>query len=354
MNVLLLTRYGQLGASSRLRSLQYLPALKREGIEVTVQPLISDDLLGERYARGRHDFASLSKVYGARISALLRRQTFDLVWTEKEALPWLPAMLEKLLMGGIPYVLDYDDAIFHGYDMHRYWLVRRTLGRKIDALMRDARLVVSGNDYLAQRARDAGASWVEIIPTVVDLARYDLQPHASLDHVMPRIVWIGSPSTVKYIAGLAGPLKKLAQLCDFELRVIGGVLDMPGVAVKCIPWTEQTEVAEVAACDVGVMPLDDSPWEKGKCGYKLIQYMACGLPVVASAVGANVDIVVHGGNGFLVNDADEWVAALHRLLTSPERRKEMGQAGRKRVEEQYCLQKTGPRLVELLRAASER
>jgi glycosyltransferase involved in cell wall biosynthesis len=354
MKILLLARYGRLGASSRLRSLQYLPALQRSGVDVTVHPLFSDQLLSKRYAKGAHDLASVTKAYVERISVLLRRQSFGLVWIEKEALPWLPAAVEKFLLSGVPYVLDYDDAVFHNYDMHRHWLVRRAFGRKLDTLMRDARLVISGNDYLARRARDAGSPWVEVLPTVVDLSRYEAGRHPAHSNVVPRIVWIGSPSTVKYIAELTGPLKKLARVCDFELLVIGGCLDMPGVRVTCIPWTEQTEVTELGACDVGVMPLADSPWERGKCGYKLIQYMACGLPVVASAVGANVDIVAHGINGFLVNDSDEWVSALHRLLTSPRQRMEMGQAGRKRVEEHYCLQRTGPRLVELLRAASER
>jgi glycosyltransferase involved in cell wall biosynthesis len=354
MNVLLLTRYGRLGASSRLRSLQYLPSLEQAGIKLAVHPLISDELLSKRYAKGRIDFHAAAKVYFARTLALLRSQTFDLVWIEKEALPWLPATLEKWLMGGIPYVLDYDDAVFHGYDLHRLGLVRLVMGRKIDSLMQDARLVVGGNDYLAQRARKAGASWVEIIPTVVDLARYRIKIYDPLVAGTPRIVWIGSPSTAKYIKSLARPLKELARHCTFELRVIGSVVAIPGVNVTCIPWTEQTEAAEIAACDIGVMPLADSPWERGKCGYKLIQYMACGLPVVASAVGANVDIVIHGGNGFLVNDPDEWVTALNALLKSPWQRKEMGRVGRQLTEERYCLQKTSPRMIGLLRAALER
>jgi glycosyltransferase involved in cell wall biosynthesis len=141
----------------------------------------------------------------------------------------------------------------------------------------------------------------------------------------------------------------------FVLRVVGARgVDMPGVEIETVPWTEATEVDSIASCAVGVMPLEDSPWERGKCGYKLIQYMACGLPVVASAVGANVEIVQNEQNGFLVRSADEWVSALGTLLASPELRRRMGQAGRARVENQYCLQKTGPRLVELLRKASER
>lgn len=129
---------------------------------------------------------------------------------------------------------------------------------------------------------------------------------------------------------------------------------MPGVDVEIVRWSEQTEVASMIDCAIGIMPLQDSPWERGKCGYKLIQYMACGLPVVASAVGANSEIVDDGIDGILVNWTDEWVSALGLLLNSPELRAEMGRAGRRRVEKDYCLQKSGPRLAELMFEASKK
>ena len=115
-------------------------------------------------------------------------------------------------------------------------------------------------------------------------------------------------------------------------------------------WTEASVVASIAACDIGIMPLLNSPWEQGKCGYKLIQYMACNLPVVASKVGANVDIVRNGENGFLAETEQEWVMALDRLLTDSDLCSKMGSAGRQRVEADYCIQKTGPKLAQLLKA----
>lgn len=172
--------------------------------------------------------------------------------------------------------------------------------------------------------------------------------------MIPRIVWIGSPSTARYLQLLREPLQALAQDQPFILRVIGGgAVDLPGVQVETVAWSEATEEADVGACDVGVMPLLDSPWEQGKCGYKLIQYMACGLPVVASGVGVNPEIVEQGDNGFLADTPAEWLDALRELLADASRRDVMGAAGRRRVEQLYCLQQTGPRLAALLRSATQ-
>lgn len=348
MKVLLLTRYGRLGASSRLRSLQFLPWLQDAGISCTVKPLFCDELLHAKYQTGGYQLGPVLHAYVTRVRQLMQRCEFDLIWIEKEALPWLPAWFERVLLRGVPYVLDYDDALFHNYDLHRSAWVRGLLGRRIDRLMAGARLVVGGNAYLAQRARDAGAPWVEVVPTVIDLARYVAKPQVSGQLAVPRIVWIGSPSTVQYLAAREAPLAALARRIPFKLRVIGGTLDMSGVDVECVRWTEDSEVESIAQCDVGIMPLADSPWERGKCGYKLIQYMACGLAVVASPIGVNTQIVQDGINGFLAEGADEWVAKLGQLLGDAPLRETMGQAGRRRVEEEYCVQQVAPRLAGLL------
>jgi len=258
------------------------------------------------------------------------------------------------LLRGVPYALDFDDAVFHNYDLHRLASVRKVFGHRLDGLMDKAALVVAGNCYLAARARAAGAPWVVVLPTVIDLNRYlplVVKPTVSSSQPL-RIVWIGSPSTVRYLQLLQEPLQALAKRLPFVLRVIGGNFSLPGVQVECLPWAEDTEVAALTECDVGVMPLLDSPWERGKCGYKLIQYMACGLPVVASSVGVNPEIVRNGENGYLASSAEEWVSALEALLQSPSLRAQMGVAGRRRVEEEYCIQKTGPLMAQLLRTAA--
>ena len=128
---------------------------------------------------------------------------------------------------------------------------------------------------------------------------------------------------------------------------------MPGVTVEVFAWSEETENALIADCDIGVMPLSDVPWDRGKCAYKLIQYMASGLPVIASPVGANCDVVVDNECGFFASSAAEWTDQLERLLTNAELRQRLGRAGRVRVQENYCLQATGPQLVaKIQRAAS--
>ena len=348
MNVLLLTRYGRMGASSRLRSLQYVAWLEAAGMRCTVRPLFPDAMLEAKYRAGGYRPVEVLGAYGRRAWQLMRRHKFDLIWIEKEALPWLPASFERLLLRGVPYVLDYDDAIFHNYDLHRSTWVRRLLGRRIDRLMEGASLVVAGNEYLAARACDAGAARVEVVPTVIDLGRYELRHTARRAMTPLRIVWIGSPSTVRYLAALSAPLLALTRRVAFSLRVIGGELEIPGVEVECVPWLEATEAKVLAECDVGIMPLDDSPWERGKCGYKLIQYMACALPVVASSVGVNRQMVRDGENGFLADMESSWTARLAQLLSDGALRQAMGKAGRRRVETEYCLQRTAPALGELL------
>jgi len=290
--------------------------------------------------------------YSHRVLQLMRRHLFDLVWIEKEALPWLPVWIERALLCGVPYVLDFDDALFHHYDLHPSPLVRCFLGHRLDLLMADARLVVCGNDYLAERAKHAGAPWVEVLPTAIDLERYHSPPADNSDCDVPRIVWIGSPTTVHYLNLIHKSLLSLRERYPFKLRVIGARLDLLGIDVEYIDWSEESEVSAIQACQVGIMPLLDSPWERGKCGYKLIQYMACGLPVVASPVGVNHMIVHEGVNGFLAGSHDEWVVKLESLLRDEPLRQRMGTAGRLRVESEYCIQETGPRLIQLLRTAT--
>lgn len=356
LRILLLAKYGRLGASTRLRSLQYLPTFQRTGVEVVVQSLLSDTALSSRYKRGFYGVATVVKAYFDRTLAMLGRRNFNLLWIEKESLPWWPLWIERLLLRKVPYVLDYDDADFHYYDKHRWKWVRQIFGRRLDGLMADATLVIAGNDYLARRARDAGARWVEVVPTVIDLLRYPsvVTRHSGQHNGLPRIVWIGSPCTVHYLEALREPLARLTTQMPFVLRVIGAEsIQMTGVQVEVVNWSEDAEALAIHECDVGVMPLLDGPFEKGKCGYKLIQYMACGLPVVASKVGANLEIVQEGVTGFLVRTPDEWHDSLAKLLADRALRSQMGAAGRLQVEKKFCLQQTGPQLVDLLCKATQ-
>lgn len=350
LRMLALPRYAQLGASSRLRTLQYLPALMSAGIQCDVHSLLDDDYVSGLYT-GQIRKAGVAKSYVARIAQLLRSGQYDLVWTEKELLPWLPDWVELgLLSSRTRLVVDCDDAVFHRYDQHSSRLVRCVLGAKIDSVMRRADLVTAGSRYLADRALKAGANRVEIIPTVIDLARYQIgSPPSRVDDEVV-IGWIGSPSTAGYLIELTEPLRALQSRYTLRCLAIGArPAQLEGTPFEAVTWTEESEVTQLRRFDIGVMPLPDMPWERGKCGYKLIQYMALGLPVVASAVGANIDVVEDGKCGALVRTQGEWENALETLIVDAKRRKKMGEAGRKRVEDTYSQQVQAPRLVKLLR-----
>ncbi|WP_415393755.1 glycosyltransferase family 4 protein [Paracoccus sp. SJTW-4] len=350
MKLLILSRYDRLGASSRLRTMQYLPWLDAAGIEVTTAAFFDDAYL-ERLYRGERLGVSAASYYLKRFRQLRLSPPPDLIWLEKEALPWLPAGVEQwLLPRDVPVVSDYDDAVFHRYDLHRKPIIRRLLGHKIDHVMASSALILAGNPYLAARAKAAGSSRVEIVPTVVDIHAYDTTPLPA-DDGMARIGWIGSPSTWReYLEPMMPMLSHLARENRAKLRVVGADA-APKPELEFMPWTEAEESKMIQGMDIGLMPLDDSPWAQGKCGYKIIQYMACGVPVVASPVGVNSEIVEDGVTGFLASTPDEWRQGIARLLRDPELRRRMGRAGRRRVEERYSLQVWGPRVADLLHSA---
>ena len=349
MRLLILSRYDRLGSSSRLRIFQYLPYLQASGFELTVSPLFGDDYVTGLYA-GRVSVYKVFRSYLRRLYWMLQARHFDLVWVEKEFLPWLPAWLERrLLASDIPWVVDYDDAVFHRYDQHRSSLVRCALGKKIDAVMRHANLVLAGNGYLAERAAQAGAKRVELLPTVVDISRYRTAIETS--HQTVTIGWIGSPATAKFLHLIAPALHAVAAKRDVRIVTVGANADqVHSLPIKTHEWTEATEVAEIQQFDIGIMPLPDEPFERGKCGYKLIQCMACGKAVVASPVGVNSMIVRDGIDGFLASTNPEWVVALTKLIDAVELRNQMGLSGRSRVEQGYSLQKAAPRFAELLKS----
>jgi glycosyltransferase involved in cell wall biosynthesis len=351
MRVLLLPRYSRMGASSRLRTLQYLDVLAAHGVEVQVCSLLDDAYLQAIYSKRKVAVAALLRAYWKRLRILTQAPRFDLVWIEKELFPNWPSWFEWLLARTkVPYVVDYDDAIFHNYGMAANPL-KRLLKNKIAGVMRHAALVVAGNSYLMRHAAEAGAARVALLPTVIDIRRYRaVSTLPQRDRLV--VGWIGSPTTARYLQPLLPVLARLAAIFPLDFTVVGAELDASRYGfVRHIVWHESTEAAEIGRFDIGVMPLPDGPWENGKCGYKLIQYMACAKPVVASPVGANRDIVQHGTNGFLAATADEWFDALAQLLADAGLRQTMGRRGRALAEEKYCLQVSAPCLLQLLESA---
>lgn len=356
MRVLLLSKYPRMGASSRLRSLQYLPALADVGIEVTSSSLFDEKYLTELYTKGHRSKVRSLFLYLKRLFILLTVFRYEVLWIEYEVFPYLPAFAERLLrLFGKPYVVDYDDAVFHNYDCSGSRLIRALLGNKIDAVMRNAACVVAGNEYLALRARKAGARRIERIPTVVDSERYQVRKCDQSKN--PIIGWIGSPSTQRYVVDIRDALKKVCDQTGARLLLVGASesvrVQLPGIPVDVVRWTEESEGHLVSQMDVGIMPLEDGPWEKGKCGYKLIQYMACGVPVVASPVGVNVEIVNENHCGQLAESVSEWTKALLGILNSRSLQSELGMAGRKAVERKYSLQFQAPVLAGIFRSLAQ-
>jgi len=350
IKVLALTRYSRLAASSRYRLLQFLPMLNQAGFEVTVK-----ELLGDWYVRslvdGRRPSGSrVVAAYLRRIVTLLRTEAPDLIWIERELLPWLPSMLERILLAGdTPTILDLDDSVFHRYDQHQSMLVRKLLGGRVDRAMAAATVVVSGNPTIGTRARLSGAGRVIEIPTVVDCTRYPVAPTklSRGDHFT--VGWMGSPQNSHYLEILREPLTQLAAEGPVRILVVGGAPNtLCGLPVEVRPWSEANEIEALCEMDVGVMPLPDRPFERGKCGLKLLQYMAAWKPAVASPVGVNTQLIDHGTRGFLADSPDEWLAALRCLRDDRALHRSMAAAGRYMVEQEYSIASVGPRLVAVM------
>ncbi len=351
MRVLALTYYDRLGASSRLRFFQYLPYLRSQGIDVDISYFLSSDYV-ERRQQGLGVFPEAWKAFYRRLSALTQKGSYDLMWIEKECFPWLPAFLETSFLGVVPpFVLDYDDAVFHQYDQHRNDIVRKLLADKHPILVKRSSLVIAGNSYLGEFARSSGAKHVETLPTAIDLGRYMQVGQISAAHNPVRIGWIGQRSTAKFLKPLVNLFSKLRHDEGVIFRAIGIDPSVHELPMEGVDWSEETEVDSIKNLDIGIMPLTNGPFELGKCGYKLIQYMGCGLPVVASPVGVNKEIVDHGVTGFLAETEAEWFNALRTLIKDAALRERMGIAGRLKVERQFSTNVTAPRLAELLKQA---
>lgn len=338
-------RYGALGASSRLRLAQYAPFLNQAGLNVTLRPFLQDDYLTALYA-GRQRTGATLAAYHRAIAMRDEIKFHDLLWIEKELLPWLPFWLERGVLRDTPYILDFDDAWALRYAESKSPLARMLLRNKFGKLLRGAELTIVANDTLYHWALSEGARNILLLPTVVDLARYDPVPPPPGPFT---VCWIGTPLTATYLDSIAEPLRALSQEQPFKLLVIGAPdFTMPGVDVEGVAWTEDTESALIGRCHAGIMPLPDTAWANGKSGYKLIQYMAMGRPAVASSIGANNRIVIHNETGFLAHTAQDWVTHLRALRADADLAAQLGACARRRVERCYSLGVTAPILLDTI------
>jgi glycosyltransferase involved in cell wall biosynthesis len=341
--VLALTKYGRAAASTRQRLLQYVPALAEAGFQIDVKPLLDDDYVAALASGVAYPKSRLLGAYPRRFADLRRAQEYDVLWVYAELFPRLPSLFEALaIKAGPPVIYDIDDAFFHEHE--RSALLRD----KLKPLIAGAAAVSAGNAYLADYARRWNPN-VHIVPTTVDTDAY--VPAALRPDRPPVIGWIGSPSTWAYVRPY---LPVLADLCaGGRARFLavgagkGAHTDLfNGMELR--DWAEHREIADVQAMDIGIMPLPDEPWARGKCGYKLIQYMACGLPVVASPVGVNCEIV-NEENGLLATSDDEWSGGLLNLIENVDLRRMMGKRSRTRAVVDYSLATHAPRLIEIFR-----
>jgi glycosyltransferase involved in cell wall biosynthesis len=344
MNVLGLSLYGSQAASARYRLIQYQEGLKAHGIELSVLPLLGNKYILRRFSTNKYDFVEVAKDYLNRCRVLLRQKQYDLAIVNAEIFPLLPGWIESRLLS-IPYIYDFDDAFFLKYRSSRFRYVSPLLRSKFTLVMSKAAAITAGNQYLFDHARRLNAHTF-CLPTVVPTDRYRHAP-VRRDNIFT-VGWIGSPSTSIYLSELVEPLAELARDAPIRFVVIGGRCpEIPGVEVVHTRWSEDTEVSLINTFDVGVMPLFDDDWSRGKCALKLIQYMACGVPVVASPVGANLD-VVDSTCGRFASDSKAWRDALREFRDDLALRKATGQAGRRRVEERYSLSAALPTLVDVI------
>jgi glycosyltransferase involved in cell wall biosynthesis len=338
-----------------MRVLQYIPELQKHGYDIEVLPLFDDQYLNDKYQNLQVSILKIAKCYLLRIYNLRKIQKRKVIMIEKELFPYLPAIVERFLsLFGFNYIVDYDDAIFHNYDDSKNIFFRVFFKNKIDVVMQNASLVICGNSYLRVRAIKAGAKNTVLIPTVVDISRYP-KKDVFFDSNNITIGWIGSPSTQKYIENLSAPITKFFKKNNGALLVIGAHESIksffPDIKIIVKPWSEELEVQYIMKMDIGIMPLIDSNWEQGKCGYKLIQYMACGIPVIASPVGVNKKIVTDSCSGILANRLGEWDMSFEDIISSRERFKNFSDSGRQAVTNYYELKVQTKALVKAFQSS---
>ena len=343
MRALFLPQTAERGPSSRYRVYQLLPRLRQLGIDCDVSPGIDAALYDDIYRRRtRSKVAAFCAIWQRRRADIQRASDFDVVVVQKGFFPGLYAGMERQIAARRPVVFDFDDAI---------WLPRqggnpilRRLHREgtVREILRCATAVIAGNEFLADYARQF-AGHVAVVPSAVELARYR---HGT----GPTVGWIGSRSTMPYLQPLGAVFREL----NLTPRIIAaGNPAVLGFPVDFRPWQLETEVDELAGLGIGIAPLPDNPWERGKCGVKILQYMACGLPVVATPVGVQRELVRDGVTGFHATTSAEWRDRLRQLLGDAALRQRLGDAGREVVAQCYDVPVAAARVAKVLLASAQ-
>jgi glycosyltransferase involved in cell wall biosynthesis len=358
MKILAIVPY-RLGVSpgQRYRIEQWAPLLSRAGVHLDFAPFECANLNRRLYQPGQigRKARLVIQAMARRARLLANLGHYDALYVYREAALLGPEVFEKLAARRVPLVYDFDDAIY----LPAVSEANRSLAflkspQKVARIVGIAAHVMAGNKYLSDWAHGFNPR-VSVIPSTIDLDSYNYEKYgpAARDNKpgLPTIGWSGSTTTIPHLDTLRPALQKLHAIEPFRFRFIGpSDWHLEGVDVENVRWKAATEAADLSALDVGLMPLPDEPFTRGKCAMKALQYMALGIPAVASPVGVNGDILRHGENGFLASTEDEWVQVLAPLLRDAKMRREVGQAGRRTVEEEFSSTVQAPRVAEMFRS----
>lgn len=327
--------------NQRFRFEQYLDHLRSSGFDCVVSFLVdeSDDRI--LYSKGnlRRKMAFVRRSIAKRRVDVARKNDFDVIFISREALMTRSTWFERAFKKGrARVVFDFDDSIWlsNVSDANKRWSWVKHAG-KTAKLIALSDLVLAGNDYLAEYARPINSK-VLVMPTTIDTEEY--QPRSTRTEGPVVIGWSGSLTTIQHFQYAIPTLLALKTKYGdrIAIRVIGdGSYSHPELGIKGMPWKKETELQDLHAIDIGIMPLPDDQWSRGKCGLKGLQYMALGIPTLMSPVGVNSDIIQHGVNGFLPSTEAEWVEHISRLVEDAELRSVIGAAGRKTVVDRYSL-----------------
>jgi glycosyltransferase involved in cell wall biosynthesis len=345
--------------NQRFRHEQWAPHLRRDhGIELEFAPFESPELTDLLYQPGRRVAKARLVVRDAlrRWASRRRVHEFDGVVVLREAMlvggPWIERSLAR---AGVPFIYDFDDAIWNVDFSGRNGVM--TLARapwKVGRICQVASAVTVGNEYLAAYARRWSRE-VHIVRTSIDVERFTVRPPPAPDAPFT-VVWTGSHSTLQHLDSVRPALERLAARRPTRVRVICDVAPAPfeRAELEFVRWTAATEAADLAPGHVGIMPLPDTPFTRGKCGCKALQYMAVGRPAVVSPVAINREIVRDGENGLWASTLDEWERQLDRLAVDPALRARLAAAGRATVEAEYTAQASAAAFAAVARRVTAR
>ena len=352
MKVFAVASYPVEAAASRYRVIQYIPELAKQGIEVVFSPFVVSRAFEHLYDRNRRGKTSVSLMQAVvrRVIESFRLKGADVLLIQREAMLFGPPWFERLAAARIPVVLDLDDPTYLGsvYSIYGGAVAALRWRSKGDSLIGLADLTLCGNDEIANYVRKHGGD-ARVIPTIVDAAVFS--PRERPGNRVPVIGWIGTQATYNYVEKLYPVLERLRKKHEFELRVVGSdrpAPSIPGLRVTSDPWQLSREVEDFRSIDIGIYPLVDEEYSRGKSGFKAIQYMAVGVPFVMSPVGICATIGKPDATHLLANTESDWYDALDRLLESPALRREIGSRGRQHVLETYSIRKNAEVIASAL------